>query len=156
MTALRTATPYGLASAVERPVEATKRELLGLVRRCELAALDAPPSHMAATLQDVRYLTVRTRAVYTALAGAGVQIRLHAIGLHSWLGPGVTGIGLADDDPLVDEWTVVLPGARPQLFTATDLGRTGCTDDDRCFSYAVSQDPELVTACAQALGLPPE
>lgn len=148
-----TATPYGLVSATEPVLEGSKRELVLLTRRLERAALTAPPPAVAATMQDLRYLTDRTRAVYAALAAAGAPARLHARGLQTWLAPGVTGVALSDDDPLVDEWTVVLPGAEPVVFAATDLGLTDCDDDDRCFSYAVSRDPEVVRGCGELLGI---
>lgn len=148
-----TATPFALVRAVEPVLEGSKRELIRLTRRLEHAALTAPPPAVAATLQDQRYLTPHTRAVYAALAQAGAPGRLHARGLQAWLAPGVVGVALSDDDPLVDEWTVVLPGAEPVVFAATDLGRTDCADDDRCFAYAVSRDPAVVAGCGRLLGL---
>ena len=108
---------------------------------------------MAATLQDERYFTDRTREVYTALAAAGAPARLHARGLLTWLAPGVVGVSLEEDDPLVDEWTVVLPGADPVVFAATDLRTPGCEDEDRCFSYGVSRDREVVEECGRLLGI---
>ena len=150
----RARTPYQLVSAVEPTAEASKRELVLLTRRLEREAHDGPPAAVAASLQDERFLTERTRAVYAALAERGAQVRLYARGLQSWLAPGVAGVALDDDDPLVDEWTVVVPGEHPVVFAATDLGLTDCADDERCFRYAVSRDPEVVAACARALGLP--
>jgi hypothetical protein len=147
-------TPYELVVAAEMPAEASKRELVRLTRRLEREAQQGPPKALAATLQDQRYLTARTRAVYAGLAERGAEVRLFARGLQSWLAPGVTGVALADDDPLVDEWCVVVPGQRPVVFAATDLGRTDCSDDDRCFRYAVSRDPQVVQACARALDIP--
>lgn len=148
-----TTTPYALVSAAVPPREGSKRELVALTRRLERAALDAPPPAVAATLQDVRYLSERTRGVYAALAAAGAPGRLHARGLQRWLAPGVEGIALDDDDPLVDEWTVVLPGRRPVVFAATDLGDTDGDDDDRCFRYALSEDPHVVAGCGRLLGI---
>ena len=73
-------TPYALVSAHEPVREASKRELVGLTRRLERAALAAPPPAVAATMQDARYLTSRTRAVYTELAERGAPARLHGRG----------------------------------------------------------------------------
>ena len=146
-------TPYSLVSASVDVQEASKRELVSLTRRLERAAVALRPPAVAATLQDARYLTDRTRAVYAALAAVGAPARLYARGLQSWLAPGVTGISLDEDDPLVDEWVVVLPGREPVVFAATDLGDTDCHDDDRCFRYGVSYDPELVNACGRLLGI---
>ena len=146
-------TPYALLSASTAVQDATKRELVGVTRRLERTALHHPPVAVAATLQDERYLTDRTREVYTALAEAGTPARLYARGLQSWLAPGVTGVALDDGDPLVDEWVVVVPGRRPAVFAATDLKTVDCDDDDRCFSYGLSNDPHLVAACGRLLGI---
>ena len=146
-------TPYELLRRTTPVQDATKAELLGLTRRLERAALLTRPPAVAATLQDQRYLTDRTREVYAALAAAGAPARLYARGLQAWLAPGVTGVSLDDDDPLVDEWVVVLPGTEPVVFAATDLRIPGCEDEDRCFSYGVSRDPEVVDACGRLLGI---
>ncbi len=146
-------TPYALVSASAPVRLASKRELVGLSRRLENKALRGAPTAVAAALQDARYLTDRTREVYARLASAGAPARLHARGLQAWLAPGVAGVALDDDDPLVDEWVVVVPGAEPVVLAATDLGRTGCDDDDRTFSYAVSHDPEVVAGCGRLLGI---
>ena len=146
-------TPYELVRRTTPVQDATKSELLALTRRLERAALQAPPPAVAATLQDVRYFTDRTREVYTALAAAGAHARLHARDLQTWLAPGVTGIALDDDDPLVDEWVVVLPGADPVVFAATDLHVPDCVDEERCFSYGVSHDRSVVQECGRLLGL---
>ena len=146
-------TPYELVRAAGPVEDATKKELIGLTRRLERAALTEPPPAVAATLQDERYLTDRTRAVYAALAAAGSPARLHARGLQAWLAPGVTGVALDDDDPLVDEWVVVLPGSEPVVFAATDLKVPDCEDDERCFSYGVSRDPHVVASCGRLLGI---
>ena len=146
-------TPYALVSAATTVEEGSKRELVALTRRLERAALSDPPPAVAATMQDLRYLTDRTRAVYADLAERGAQARLFARGLQAWIAPGVEGVALQEDDPLVDEWVVVLPGSDPVVFAATDLGRTDCSDDDRCFLYGVSRDPHVVAACGRLLGV---
>jgi hypothetical protein len=146
-------TPYSLVRATVAVQEASKRELVSMTRRLERAAVERRPPAVAATLQDARYLTDRTRAVYAELAAVGAPARLYARGLQSWLAPGVTGICLDDDDPLVDEWVVVLPGREPVVFAATDLGDTDCDDDERCFRYGMSSDPDVVAACGRLLGI---
>ena len=95
-------TPYQIVSAVQPISRAAKRTLLSLCRELEREALLDPPREVAATLQDVRYLTPRTRAVYVALAEAGASARLFARSLQAWLAPGVTGVALDDEEPLVD------------------------------------------------------
>ncbi len=145
-------TPYALVTAVEEPQLADRGQLVALSRRMELTALASPPPFVAATLQDVRFLTDHTRDVYTRLAEGGARATLYARGLQSWIAPGVVGVALEDDDPLVDEWTVVLPSEQaPSVFTATDLRQPCDTDDERCFSYAVSHDADVVRACLELL-----
>jgi hypothetical protein len=146
-------TPYQLVRRTTAVQDASKGELLRLTRELERAALQAPPPAVAATLQDQRYFTDRTREVYTTLAAAGTPARLHARGLQAWLAPGVLGVALDDDDPLVDEWIVVLPGPAPVVLAATDLRIPDCDDGDRCFSYGISREPEVVEECARLLGL---
>ena len=146
-------TPYAVVAAVEQPRPASKRELIALCRELEERALDAPPEAVAVALQDQRHLTARTRAVYTALAAQGTQARMLARGLQSWIAPGVTGVSLDDDDPLVDEWVLVVPGPDPVVLAATDLALPGCADLDRSFTVAVSRDRHVVSTCATLLGL---
>jgi hypothetical protein len=146
-------TPYELVRQAAPVQDTTKRELLRLTRRLERKALRAPPPAVAATLQDERFVTERTRRVYAALAAAGASARLHARGLQAWLAPGVEGVPLDDDDPLVDEWVLVLPGREPLVLAATDRRLSGCDDADRCFSYAVSSDPHVVASCGRLLGV---
>jgi hypothetical protein len=62
-----------------------------LTRRIEAEAARSEPDAVAATLQDERYLTDRTRAVYAALAERGATVRLHARGLQAWLAPASRG-----------------------------------------------------------------
>lgn len=152
-SAVRQSTPYNVVAGVERTVVASKRELVLVSRGIERAALAAPPPAIAATLQDARHLSARTRAAYAALAERGTPSRLFGRDMQAWLAPGVVGVALDDDDPLVDEWSIVVTGRDPVAFAATDLRNADCDDSDRCFLYAVSRDPDVVTACARALGL---
>ncbi len=150
-----TRTPFAIVSAVQPVQQAEKGALVAVTRGLEREALTDPPRAVAATLQDVRYLTDATRAVYAQLAARGAPARLYARSLQAWLAPGVTGVAIDDDDPLVDEWTVVLPCAQhPVVFAATDCGLTGIPDTQRAFCWAVSRDREVVAAVAEVLGIP--
>ena len=147
------ATPYALVSSAGPVQRATKRELVRLSRSLERAALTGSPPAVAAALQDARFLTDRTRAVYARLAAAGAPARLHARGLQSWVAPGVTGVELDDDDPLVDEWVVVVPGPEPVVLAATDLHEGEDPDADRAFTVGVCRDPHVVASCGRLLGI---
>lgn len=146
-------TPYAVVSAVAPVMVARKGALIGLTRQIEAVALDTRPRCVAATLQDARYLTPLTRSVYARLGSLGVRSRLHARGLQAWVAPGVEGVDLAEEDPLVDEWVVVVPGPSPVAFAATDLHDTDCEDALRSFSYAVTHDPAAVAEAARLLGV---
>ena len=146
-------TPYSVVSAAVTCTPIGKEGLVAISRELELQALAAPPPAMASALQDGRFVSERTREVYAELAAAGTRVRLYARGLQTWLAPGVTGISLDDDDPLVDEWAVVLPSADdPVVLAATDLGAGG-DGIDRQFLHGVSRDPEVVAECARLLGV---
>lgn len=147
------ATPYALVSATTDVRRGTKQELVRISRQLERTAREHAPPAVAASLQDARFLTDRTRAVYAELAAAGSGARLHARGMQAWLAPGVAGVALDEDDPLVDEWVVVVPGAEPVVLAATDLGDTGVPDEERAFTYALSHDPRVVAGCGRLLGI---
>ena len=145
-------TPYAVVTAVERPRPVSKHQLVRLSRQLELAALAQPPEVAAAALQDCRFLTDRTRQAYQRIASTGTAVTLLARGLQGWLAPGVRGVDLDEDDPLVDEWVVVLGSRqRPVVLAATDLRQPYEHDLERDFAYATSSDPQVVAACADLL-----
>ena len=69
-------TPYELLRRTTPVQDATKAELLRLTRRLERAALQSPPPAVAATLQDQRYFTDRTREVAGADEDGDVRRQL--------------------------------------------------------------------------------
>ncbi len=147
--------PFEVVAASTCSTTAAKVDLLRRVRELEQHVLTGPtPRAAAACLQDARYLTSRTRQVYAELAARGAQVHLFARGLQAWVAPGVRGIDLDDDDPLVDQWTVVLTGDRPWCFAAQDLDVPGAADEQRSFSWALTYDPHVVARVAALLGLP--
>jgi len=146
-------TPYEIVTAVEPVRTASKFALIAVTRGIEREALLDPPVAVGATFQDVRYLTPETRASYEAMGARGVAVRLYARSLQAWLAPGVEGVALDDDDPLVDQWSLVVPALEhPVVFVATDFVPGG-GDGGMPFSWATSRDPEVVQACAHALDL---
>lgn len=146
-------TPYALVTTVETPVRAAKRDLVRLSRGLERGALADPPAFVDAIFQDARFVTENTRSAYADLAAAGSQVTLYARGLQSWLAPGVTGVGLDDDDPMGDQWCMVLPcPSAPVVFAAVDCDEPFVLDSDRTFSYAMTRDLAIVRACAQLFG----
>jgi hypothetical protein len=146
-------TPYEIVTAVETVRTAEKRALIAVTRGLEREALLDPPRVLAATFQDARFVTPQTREVYAQLAEQGTDVRLHARGLQAWLAPGVRGVAVDDDEPVVDEWSLVMPCEQhPAVFVATD-GVPGGADGALSYTWALSRDPDVVRACAHALGL---
>lgn len=130
----------------------TKAELLDRVRELERAALEQPPVAFAvACLQDARFLTAATTRIYAELAARGAQALVLGRGVRAHVAPGVLGIDLADDDPLGDEWTVLLAGRSFTCFVARDLHDAPLEDDARSFEWACTDDPDLVANAYEVL-----
>ena len=145
-------TPHDLVSRAEHPRPSTKADLLRLTRALEAEALQSRPTHIRATLQDVRHVSAVTRRVYADLAARQIDVALLAQGLPAHVTAGVRGVDLAEDDPLVDQWCLVIAGGTgPVVLAATDLQAAASTEQDRSFTYAVSRDPSVVTACLALL-----
>lgn len=150
---MHTETPYEIVTAVETVRVADKRSLIAVTRGLEHEALLDPPPALAATFQDARFVTPRTREAYEQLAARGCEVSLYARSLQAWLAPGVRGVWLDDESPLADEWSLVMPCAQhPAVFVATD-GVPGGADGASPYTWALSRDPEVVDRCARALGL---
>lgn len=144
--------PYEVVAAASEVRTARKAELVGRVRRIEHAALQGPvPDVAVACLQDGRFLTERTTAVYAELARRGAQVLVLARGLHASVAAGVTAVDLADDDPLGDEWTVLIAGPSSTCFVAQDLLDVPADDADRTFRWAHSSDPDVVARAYEVL-----
>ena len=148
-------TPYDLVTSVTHPQPGTKADLLRITRGLETEALQTRPTRIRAALQDVRHVTAATRLVYADFAARRIDVALLAQGLPAHVATGVRGVDLAEDDPLIDQWCLVVAGgARPVVLAATDLHEPVGSELDRSFTYAVSRDPSVVAACLAVLGDP--
>ncbi len=148
---VRDRTPFALADAVSTAEPATKPDLVRISREIERELLADPPPAVAACLQDSRFLSGRTREVYARLAQAGAAVRLHGRGMQTWIDPGVSGVPLDDDSPLVDEWVIVVPGR--VLFAAADLRAEDCPDDERTFTFCLTRDEAASRTAGALLGV---
>ncbi|MCW2778806.1 MAG: hypothetical protein JWN17_2531 [Frankiales bacterium] len=136
----------------------TKRQLLSASRALERRALAAGVDTVLVTFQDRRHLTPPTRDAYAGLARSGATVHAFARGLVSDYRPGSTGlshVALLPHDPLALEWDLVVLGRTfSAAFVARDL-TPGATADgadlDRPFSWTQTEDPDLVSACADRL-----
>ena len=144
--------PFDRVAATAPVQVADKRELLLRVRDLEARALSSSTTCAVACLQDARFLTPWTRDVYRTLASRGAEVRLDGRGLQAYVAEGVRGVELDDDDPLVDEWTVVVEGDDPVCLAARDDQGPDVVDE-RTFRYAVTRDPVVVREVAASLGI---
>lgn len=145
-------TPYDIVIRSVLPRSHTKADLLRLTRELEAEARQTRATQIRAALQDVRHVSAATRSVYADFAARQVDVVLLAQGLPAHVACGVRGVDLDEDDPLVDQWCLVVAGgARPVVLAATDLHAPAGTQMDRSFTFAVSRDPSVVAACLALL-----
>jgi len=145
-------TPFSLVRAAAPARRAPKEELLHRVRQLEKTALDDAAVDIAiACLQDARFIEPATLAFYERAAARGADVALFARGAQAWLAEGVRGVDLDDDDPLGDQWTVLVVGDRPVCFAAQDLLEAIEHDDERTFEWAQTDDPAVCAEVRRAL-----
>jgi EAL domain-containing protein (putative c-di-GMP-specific phosphodiesterase class I) len=131
---------------------AGKRLLIELSKRLEQEALmHGDTAIVAAAFQEARHFTPLTMARYERLAAEIAFVSVFAKGMVSAPIAGVRGAPLAPDDPLVDEWDIiVLTPHFAAALLARDLGDTG-PDLDRSFDYALTYRRDVVVRAASAL-----
>ncbi len=145
-------TPFDIARR-HLPIRmATKRLLVQMSRHIEELAEDAIDTPMVLTaLQSADRFTRHTAALYARLAVTAPLVAVLGRDIAPVPAEGVRGVRLEADDPLGDEWTIVVLGAR----TAAALIANDCgditSDQDRRFSFAITHDRDVVTQVARAL-----
>ena len=142
------------ARVVDKPV------LVRISRFLEQTAIAAPePLTILASFEHARYFTSVDAARYTALAAVHPLVAIIGIDVPAVPAPGVRGTSIGSDDPLADEWTVVIVGRH---FFAALLSRDVHDSDDavggspsvnshRRFTYSLTYDRAAVTAAGRAL-----
>ena len=93
-----------------------------------------------------------TRLRYAKVATAAVMVAALGRDMPTVPAPRVSGTALDPDDPLSNEWVVVVVGAH---FAAALVARRRSADpgepDERCYEYAITYDRGLVITAAQSL-----
>ena len=148
-TAVRT--PFEIVSARRETARVAKRLLIPMSHHVENQSLVAGDALVVlGGFQEsayfsgarARYAKLAKRAVFTAALGAGLSVEP---------AEGVRGIALANDDRLLDEWTVIVIGAHmATALVARDCGDLGA-DLDRRFDFVITHDRDLVIAAARAM-----
>lgn len=144
-------TPYDVLVPRLSPTALSKRLLVARARRLERIALQQPAIRVIATLQDVRHLTDLTRSTYASIAAAGADVTLLARDLPAYVAPGVRGVALTDDDPLVDVWSVLVAGAAGCLALAAQDRHDDADDLAREYDTVETDDAGLVVSCLSVI-----
>ena len=134
------------------------------VGRAAVNALLADMERQAATLPDppVVLAAVRhadrfgpdERRTYADLARSSPLVAVFGVGMPARPTPGVVGVPLRPEDPLGQEWVLVVTGPHLSLALAAREvleQADGAPEPHRRFRYAVSADRELVTLLGAAL-----
>ncbi len=146
-------TPFRSVQGMRPQRRGAKGLLLEISRELERRAHTLGDTAVViSTFQERRHFTASTRAHYERLAKATAFVG--AIGAEMGDEPalGVRGAELRADDPLTEEWDIVVLGPHfGAAFTARDLGDRGVPDMERRFDFTLTHDRELVVACARTL-----
>ncbi|HEY1479410.1 MAG TPA: EAL domain-containing protein [Gaiellales bacterium] len=144
--------PFSCLPAGARTQRISQTIMCALSRKLEQEALGHGESTIiAAAFQQSRHFTAATAVRYASLVEHAAFVCVIGEGLAQTPIPGVRGATLPLDDPLRDEWSVIVIAPHfCAALLARDLGDDG-PDDTRRFEYALTYRREAVTRAACAL-----
>lgn len=103
------------------------------------------------TFQSADRFTDGTAALYKQLAVDAAFVAAFAVGMAAEPAKGVRGSALRRDDPLAQEWNVIVVGPHfAAALVAHDLQYDG-VEDERTFDYALTYDRDKVLSLAAGL-----
>ncbi|HEU0239930.1 MAG TPA: EAL domain-containing protein [Micromonosporaceae bacterium] len=147
------ATPYEVVTK-QRSARIANRQLLrSLSRHLEYRAADpSEPGVLVACFQQAARFDDPIRTRYAKIAATAVMVAALGRDMPAEPAPHVRGTPLHPDDPLANEWAVIVVGAH---FAAALVARHPPTDtaepDDTTYEYAITYDRDLVIAAARSL-----
>ncbi|MET0701908.1 MAG: EAL domain-containing protein [Mycobacterium sp.] len=150
-----TVSPFALIKDHHRVRTARKATVMALSQHIEMQASRAvDPPIVLTGLQRAEFLTKGTFKRYVNLAERSPLVAIFGLQMPPGLDGGIRGIPLAADDPLCDEWTVVVLG--PQTAAAiiareSPDGPQVVDDSERRFDFVITYDRALVTEAARTL-----
>jgi len=146
------ASPFALLSEARDAREGGAALLRSLSRHLERAAAGIGAGAIVlAALQSADRFAGATRARYRALASDTTLVAVLGAGVGAQPAVGVVGADLTADDPLREEWCVVVLAPRfAGALVARDLGGDA-PPRDRRYRYVLTHDRALVIAAARAL-----
>lgn len=148
LSAFEASTP-GMAPRIVR-----KRTLLKLSRYIERLSItaDSPPIVLA-TVQKHDNFQSATSTMYTTIAERSPLVAVFGEDLPGDLGNGIRGVRLEPDDPLAQEWVIVVIGSDSSAgLIARELPPPpGTPDRDRRFEVVITFDRQRVATAARCL-----
>lgn len=145
-------TPFPLVTARRQPRIATKRQLLATSEslQAKALALGAPPTVLT-SMQHARHYDGHSGAHIRELARRSALVVALADDLERRSLGRVHASALTPNDPLCQEWDVVVMGLDfSAALVAHDLGDTG-PEAERRYEYAITYDRDLVIAAGDSL-----
>lgn len=145
-------TPFERIAPARGSRRVDKRLLVSLSRQLEQEALGLRGDAVVlANFQDATQFSAGTRARYERLARSAGLVGALGAGIPAYPGGDVRGASLAPDDPLCEEWDVIVVGPHfSGAFAARDLGDRG-PELERRYDFAVTYDRPLVSEAAHTL-----
>jgi EAL domain-containing protein (putative c-di-GMP-specific phosphodiesterase class I) len=145
-------TPFERIAPARGVRRVDKRLLLALSHQLEEEALGLRGNAVVlASFQDACFFSRQTRARYERLARNAGLVGALGTELPPRPATDIRGAALAPDDPLREEWDVIVVGPHfSGAFAARDLGDRG-PDLERRYDFAVTYDRALVSEAAHTL-----
>lgn len=136
-----------------RPVRIAPKHLLHVFSRHieELVFHAADPPVILTALQEKRRFSGETERRYRRLARVAPLTAVFGRGIDTDPAPGVRGVPLQADDPLVREWVVVVLGSGTTAALVARDNHDRGPDRDRRFSFVITHDRAMVTEVARSL-----
>lgn len=146
-------TPHQIAEDHLRFRIASKRVLLPLSKQLEQRAIEAGPAvFLFSSFQKAHHFTKGTAARYAQLAANSALVAAFGAELDAEPAPGVRGITVSADDPLAEEWVVVVVAPHyAAALVARDIGDRPAEEMDRRFEFAMTHDRQLVSSLGRSL-----
>lgn len=144
--------PYQLAAAGRDSKPSTKRLLVEVSKGLEsIASQSLQTAVILGSFEKREHFTTLTAHRWEVMATRAALVGALAVGIDAEPAPKVRGADLEPDDPVREEWVVVVLSPHfSAVLAAKDMGDTG-PDMNRRFSYVLSHDPQLTVDCARSL-----
>jgi len=146
------ATPFALAAPGRRRTHSRKRLLVSMSKLLEANAVTAGPETIVlGTFQRAEHFTRLSQARWAQLADQVAYTGIYGVGIDPYVDSAVHHAPLDPDDPMVEEWNVVVLGPHfACVLAALDL-HAGTADLDREFEYVLSYDRDVVVRCTRTI-----